>query len=1230
MRNTKVYLAWVVALTMLTCMWPQGAAQLNQNCVVSVLNRTVPVNADGTWVLPNIPANFGLVRARATCVNDGVTSFGQSDLFAVPANDSKDVPPIALGSTTPIPTSVTIASPGTQLITAGQTLQLAVSASYATGAPADITASASGTIYNDSNPAIATVSSDGLVTAVSSGTVVIQAVNEGRQGIVSLEVVLGSSHGGIPDSWALAHGLDPNDPTMPMQDPDHDGLTNLQEFMAGTDPMNPDTDGDGLTDGQEVLIYHTSPVLVSTDGSGIPDGIEVQTNTLGGSLSAKLAAAIRTLSVTPSHFALNVNTIQGIASQQLKVTALLIDGKTSLDLTSTSDGTTYTSSDLTICNFGTPDGNIFAGNSGACTITVANGPFSAQVPGVVTSFSPIPLSFVAIPGFANEVAVNGSYAFVAAGSAGLQVVDISNRNAPAVVASLALQGNADDIKFLADMAYVAAGSAGLEVIDLSKPLNPVLKGTFSAANNALTSVIRGTTAYVANGSTLVVVDVTNPAAMTQLGSFAINGATLLGMDVDAKRNLLVATAGTNGIYTIDVSNPAKPVLLGTTITGDARAVAIQGNYAYVADYQNGTMSVDISNPAIPVVASKVTDPNLGGTLQDIGLSQNFALAADVTFSTGIPITDISDPTNLISRNVINFPQRNDNGMGIAVDGAYAYLVTENVSQNKFGTTGDSRLYIGEYLALTDNKGIPPTAVITSPTAGSTLVEGATVPINVNATDDVAVAAVNFLINGNVAFTATSAPYQYNFVVPVGTGSLTIGATAVDFGGNVGTAPNVVVNVIPDPGTTVVGNVVNNNAPVAGATVSAPGGLTATTAADGSFSIPGVPTVSGPISVSASLTSNGVTLSGSSLAVPPVPGGTTNVGTIVISQAAFQTQFGTLIDQCDDCFQQVTLPFPFPYFGQTYTSIYVNNNGNLTFANGDSTYAPTIAGFVSQPRIGVFWDNLVGTGGLPGEGLYVNSSLPGLFIVTWLHQQIFCCTGDDTVQLIILNDGTFAFGYNGVSTITIPGSTSQAAIVGITSGGNAPLTQIDYLTNQFFTVTGPGSLLEVFSPSNPFNIDNSFIIFTPDGSGGYFGTFIPFPPGSYPLAVGAGRRGVATPSTFTLQGHAYNADGGPLVGAVVSVNSSLALPFHGTARTDASGYYSLPGVPYGGVGVIAKVGGRAVSVGGAVVRSGSDGVIDLRPPPRVTKVQQAQPSARPNGGPLPVPSSQQQSGQSARP
>src|SRR5262245_48636374 len=79
-------------------------AQLNQDCTLSVLNRTVQVNPDGSWVLPNVPANFGQVKARATCVRNGVTISGESDYFTIPANGAVNLPAIILGATTPIPT----------------------------------------------------------------------------------------------------------------------------------------------------------------------------------------------------------------------------------------------------------------------------------------------------------------------------------------------------------------------------------------------------------------------------------------------------------------------------------------------------------------------------------------------------------------------------------------------------------------------------------------------------------------------------------------------------------------------------------------------------------------------------------------------------------------------------------------------------------------------------------------------------------------------------------------------------------------------------------------------------------------------------------------------------------------------------------------------------------------------------------------------------------------------
>jgi hypothetical protein len=47
--------------------------------------------------------------------------------------------------------------------------------------------------------------------------------------------------------------------TLDIHDDDDDSLLNFEETEVGTDPKNPDTDGDGLSDGEEVFDTHTDP-----------------------------------------------------------------------------------------------------------------------------------------------------------------------------------------------------------------------------------------------------------------------------------------------------------------------------------------------------------------------------------------------------------------------------------------------------------------------------------------------------------------------------------------------------------------------------------------------------------------------------------------------------------------------------------------------------------------------------------------------------------------------------------------------------------------------------------------------------------------------------------------------------------------------------------------------------------------------------------------------------------
>ena len=67
--------------------------------------------------------------------------------------------------------------------------------------------------------------------------------------------------------------------TKTYMDTDSDGLNDYMEGEYGTKISNPDTDGDGLLDGAEVLTYGTNPLVSDSDGDGLTDSAEVAAGT---------------------------------------------------------------------------------------------------------------------------------------------------------------------------------------------------------------------------------------------------------------------------------------------------------------------------------------------------------------------------------------------------------------------------------------------------------------------------------------------------------------------------------------------------------------------------------------------------------------------------------------------------------------------------------------------------------------------------------------------------------------------------------------------------------------------------------------------------------------------------------------------------------------------------------------------------------------------------------------
>ncbi|MFC0116485.1 thrombospondin type 3 repeat-containing protein [Pseudoalteromonas xiamenensis] len=93
----------------------------------------------------------------------------------------------------------------------------------------------------------------------------------------------------IYDGGGLAGGmfkLETNTGTQ-FPDTDGDGLTDPEEVLTQTDPTNPDSDGDGFSDGEEVSAGSdpndgTSTPVVDSDGDGVMDGDDLCEGTASG------------------------------------------------------------------------------------------------------------------------------------------------------------------------------------------------------------------------------------------------------------------------------------------------------------------------------------------------------------------------------------------------------------------------------------------------------------------------------------------------------------------------------------------------------------------------------------------------------------------------------------------------------------------------------------------------------------------------------------------------------------------------------------------------------------------------------------------------------------------------------------------------------------------------------------------------------------------------------------
>jgi len=144
----------------------------------------------------------------------------------------------------------------------------------------------------------------------------------------------------------------------------------------------------------------------------------------------------------------------------------------------------------------------------------------------------------------------------------------------------------------------------------------------------------------------------------------------------------------------------------------------------------------------------------------------------------------------------------------------------------------------------------------------------------------------------------------------------------------------------------------------------------------------------------------------------------------------------VVGPCDDCSSgALQLPFSVNFYGITYNSFFVNNNGNITFDRSYSSFEPNA--FPSLPMIAPFWQD-VDTRTQPQGGVtYYNIDDPDRVIATWnlVGRYYNLVDKQNDFQAVLTNRGNGSFQIDFIYN-QLQWSTSDSAsspFVGLASG-----------------------------------------------------------------------------------------------------------------------------------------------------------------------------------------------------
>jgi len=361
--------------------------------------------------------------------------------------------------------------------------------------------------------------------------------------------------------------------------------------------------------------------------------------------------------------------------------------------------------------------------------------------------------------------------------------------------------------------------------------------------------------------------------------------------------------------------------------------------------------------------------------------------------------------------------------------------------------------------------------------------GKPVTVNLSAGGDTNVTAYRYSIgSASVDTVATpaspGAPVSVT-VVPAEDGDVLFAAVAVDAANRRSDTAGRYLSVLPAPRLSGIVTDAATGLPVSGATVRlSPGSLTTTTGADGSYSFTGinarwytVTATSGSRCAGLLATTQtdvtGPTVVDLAMSTPADAFGYT---CDAVPRAFIPADTTVLPLTGDDAWVQMNLPFPVPFYGQSYTSVWVSTNGLISFTASayDSLSAPIPTYGGPDGYLAPFRDDLVVDSAASVRTTVVGSAPNPQLVVEWRNVGLYAdATKRLSFETVLGEDGTVWFDYAGVDDATEAGS---HAGVGIES----PRGQVglQYSFREPALVNGTAVVLRY--PATPHAIENSTV------------------------------------------------------------------------------------------------------------------------------------------------------------